>query len=67
MAVIATLAGRAAAKYPLVRSVARVVRNVGMMILGPVIGLISVVLFPFIGLAMLAWLAGKATMARIKG
>jgi len=67
MAVMANLAGRAAAKYPLVRSVARVMRNVTMMVVGPVIGLVSVVLFPFIGLAMLAWMAGKAAMARIKG
>jgi len=66
MAVMATLAGRAAAKYPLVRSVARVMRNVTMMVVGPVIGLISVVLFPFIGLATLFWLAGRAVMARNK-
>jgi CheY-like chemotaxis protein len=67
LAVMATLAGRAAAKYHVVRSVARIVRNISMMIFGPVIGLISVVLFPFIGLALLAWMAGKAAMARIKG
>ena len=67
MAVLASLAGRAAAKYPLVRSVARVARNVTMVVVGPVIGLVSVVLFPFIGLALLAWMAGKAGMARIKG
>jgi CheY-like chemotaxis protein len=67
LAVMATLAGRATAKYHVVRSVARIVRNISMMIFGPVIGLISVVLFPFIGLALLAWMAGKAAMARIKG
>ena len=64
--VMAVLAGRAAVKYDLVKTVARTLRHVAMMILGPVIGLISVVLFPFIGLAMLAWMAGKAAIARVK-
>ena len=66
LGVMAVLAGRAAIKYDVVKTVARTLRHVAMMILGPVIGLISVVLFPFIGLAMLAWMAGKAAIARVK-
>ena len=37
-----------------------------MAVAAPVLGLAYIVLFPFIGLATLVWLAGRAVMGRVK-
>ena len=63
---MAVLAGRAAAKYDAVKTAGLVLKNIGMVIAAPVIGLVYVLLFPFIGLALLLWMAGKAVATRIK-
>ena len=41
-------------------------KNIAMVFAAPIFGLVYVVLFPFIGLATLLWLAGRAVMARTK-
>ena len=41
-------------------------KNIAMVFVAPVFGLAYVVLFPFIGLATLLWLAGRAVLARTK-
>ena len=41
-------------------------KHIAMVFAVPFIGLAYVVLFPFLGLATLAWLAGRAVMARTK-
>ena len=63
LVVLAVLAGRFAAKYEAVRTTARVLKNVGMVVAAPVLGLAYVVFFPFIGLAALAWMGGRAVIA----
>jgi len=60
---LAVLAGRLAAKYEAVRTTARVLKNVGIAVAAPVLGLAYVVFFPFIGLAALAWMGGRAVIA----
>ena len=39
-------------------------KNVAMFLAAPVFGLVYVLLFPFIGLVMLLWMAGRAAAAR---
>jgi len=41
-------------------------KHIAMVFAAPVFGLAYVILFPFIGLATLAWLAGRAVMARTR-
>lgn len=41
-------------------------KNVGLFFAAPVIGLVYVVIAPAIGLAVLAWIGGKALLARAK-
>jgi hypothetical protein len=62
LAVLAVLAGRAAAKYEAVRTAAVALKDVGMTIAAPMLGLVYVVIFPVIGLAVLAWLGGRAVV-----
>ncbi|MGA2568873.1 MAG: hypothetical protein ABSF41_18860 [Pseudolabrys sp.] len=57
------LAGRVAAKYEAVRVTATVLKNVGLAVAAPVLGLAYIVLFPFIGLAAVAWIGGRAVLA----
>ncbi len=47
---LAVLAGRLAAKYEAVRVTATVLKNVGLAVAAPVLGLAYIVLFPVIGL-----------------
>ena len=63
---MAVLATRAALKIDKVRAVAVTLKNIAMVFAAPVLGLAYVVLFPFIGLASLLWLAGRAVAARTK-
>jgi hypothetical protein len=63
LAVLAVLAGRVAARFQAVRTTARVLKNIGMVVAAPVLGLAYIVLFPFIGLAALAWMGGRAVAA----
>ena len=37
-----------------------------MMLAAPIFGLVYILLFPFIGLALLLWMAGKAAVASVK-
>jgi CheY-like chemotaxis protein len=62
LAVLAVLAGRAAAKYEAVRTAAVALKDVGMTIAAPMLGLVYVLIFPVIGLAVLAWLGGRAVV-----
>ncbi len=64
LAVLAFLAGRAAAKNETVKAAAIVLKHVAMVVAAPFVGLAYVVLFPFIGLALLLWMAGKAMAAK---
>jgi CheY-like chemotaxis protein len=64
LAVLAFLAGRAAAKNQTVKAAAIVFEHVAMVVAAPFVGLAYVVLFPFIGLALLLWMAGKAATAK---
>jgi hypothetical protein len=64
LAVLAVLAGRAAAGYRAVKAAATVLKTVGMAVAAPVLGLAYIVLFPFIGLAALAWMGGRAAVAK---
>jgi hypothetical protein len=41
-----------------------VLKQVAMVFAAPFVGLAYVVLFPFIGLALLLWMAGKAATAK---
>jgi CheY-like chemotaxis protein len=47
------------------RSVAMFLKDVGMFLAAPFIGLAFVALFPFIGLAMLAWAGAQALRQRV--
>ena len=60
------LATRAAIKYDAVKTVLVTLKNIAMVFAAPVFGLVYVVLFPFIGLATLFWLAGRAVLARTR-
>ena len=42
------------------------VRNIALLAAAPLIGLVYVVAFPFVGLAMLAWLGFRALPARLR-
>ena len=53
------LAGRVAAKNRTVKATAVVLKHVAMVFAAPIFGLAYVILFPFIGLATLAWMAGR--------
>ena len=53
------LAGRAAAKIEAVKTAGLVLKNVGMVFAAPMLGLVYVVLFPFIGFALLMWMAAR--------
>ncbi len=66
LAVLAVLAGRVAAKFAAVRTVARAVKHVGMAAAAPAIGLAYVVFFPVIGLAALAWMGGRALIGNAR-
>ncbi len=66
LGVMAVLAGRAAAKYDAVKTAGLVLKHIAMVIAAPVIGLVHVLLFPFIGLALLLWMAGKAVATRAR-
>jgi hypothetical protein len=61
-AVLAVMAGRAAARYEAVRTTAIALKHAALAIGAPVIGLAYVVFFPVIGLAALAWLGGRAVV-----
>jgi hypothetical protein len=39
-----------------------IVKNIALFLVAPFVGLIYLVAFPFVGFAMLAWMAGKALM-----
>lgn len=43
-----------------VATAARIVRNVALFLAAPFIGLVYAMALPFVGLAMLAWIGGKA-------
>jgi hypothetical protein len=62
----AVLAGRAAAKNGTLKAAATTLKHVAMMLSAPIFGLVYMLLFPFIGLALLLWMAGKAALASIK-
>ncbi len=61
-ALLAFMAGRAAAEIEAVKTVGVALKNIGMMIAAPFIGLAYVVFFPLIGLAMLAGMGGRAVV-----
>jgi len=48
------------------RRVGEVMLDVGKFAAAPFIGLAYVILMPFVGLATLAWLGGKALLAKIR-
>lgn len=52
----------AAVRFEAVKTVGRALRQVGMLIAAPFIGLAFVVLFPLVGLAILAWMGGRAVL-----
>ena len=61
LAVVAVLLARlTAARFPVIRHAALVLRTVALTVAAPLIGLPYVVFFPFIGLAALAWLGARA-------
>jgi len=61
LAVVAVLLARlAAARFPVIRHAALVLRTVALTVAAPLVGLVYVVFFPFIGLAALAWLGTRA-------
>jgi len=60
----AQMGAKVAAKYQVLREAGRVARNVGLFFASPFIGLAYIVLFPFVGLAMLAWIGAKAMVRR---
>ena len=64
-AMVAMLAGRAAAKNEKVRAAAIVLKHVVMVIAAPFVGLAFAVLFPLIGLATLAWIGGRAALKAV--
>jgi hypothetical protein len=45
-----------------VKRVGQALKTVGMLLAAPFIGLACVVFFPFVGLAMLAWMGGRAVL-----
>jgi CheY-like chemotaxis protein len=57
---IAGMGAETAATLPLLRKAGRIVRNVGLFFASPFIGLAYIILFPFVGLAMLAWFGARA-------
>ena len=60
LAVVAVLLARlAAARFPVIKHAALVLRNVALTVAAPLVGLLYVVFFPFIGLAALAWLGTR--------
>ena len=61
LAVVAVLLARlAAARFPVIRHAALVLRTVALTVAAPLVGLVYVVFFPFIGLAALVWLGTRA-------
>jgi hypothetical protein len=63
---LAVLAGRAAANNGTLKAVAVAFKHVAMLLAAPIFGLVYILLFPFIGLALLLWMAGKAAVASVK-
>jgi len=51
-------------KHPQGRSAAMILKDIGMFLSAPFIGLAFIALFPLIGLAMLAWTGGQAWRQR---
>lgn len=51
-------------KHPKGRSVAMILKDIGMFLAAPFIGLAFIALFPIIGLAMLVWTGGQAWRQR---
>ena len=45
-------------------SAARILKNIAMFVAAPFLGLAGIILFPIIGLAMLAWIGAKAWRQR---
>ena len=56
----------AAEKYPAVRNAGLIAKHVGMLAAAPLIGLVSIVVLPFVGLAALAWLGARALVENRK-
>ena len=56
----------AAAEEPLVGSVGLALKNISLFLAAPFIALAYVIALPFVGLGMLAVVAGKAALARFK-
>jgi CheY-like chemotaxis protein len=49
-----------------VRSAATAVKNVGLFFAAPFVGLAYILVFPFVGLGMLAWIGGRALLSHRK-
>src|SRR3990172_452628 len=60
LGLLAVLAGRGAAKFAAVRTLAVVLKPIGFLLAAPMIGLAYVVFFPAVCLALLAWNGGRA-------
>jgi hypothetical protein len=61
---LAWMGTRELAKHRATRKVAHFIKDVALFLAAPFIGLMYAVLFPFIGLGMLAWMGVKALANR---
>jgi hypothetical protein len=60
----AWIGGKALMKYGAVRKAAEIAKLVGLFVGGPLLGLAFVLLMPWVGAAMLAWIGGRAILKR---
>ena len=61
---MAWIGGKALMKYDAPRKTVLVAKNIGLFVAAPFLGLVYVLVFPFVGLAMLAWIGGRALLKR---